>query len=366
VLTDSTIPNLKHDSLLLRNHWYIACASLLLEQEPLAAQVLDQPLMLFRDAAGAPHALLDRCSHRGLPLSMGQVIEGTVACAYHGWRFDGSGACVHIPSLVEGRHIPAGCKVPAFACQEHDGYVWVWMGEDAGALPPCPRVPDFARLAWTQGTSLWQCAAERALENFFDWCHPAFAHRASRHPQAVRVEEEGFRETAYEMRLQPDGMLVFAPPLPVPVPLPEAGLPGGPEPGEEEAAIADHATVVSRFQLPCRATMQRPRAGVRVVLHFIATGPGSCRVEWLTHHAGLGDQPGVTWAEQENLILEEDRVILEASQPWYDAGDTSFECSVEADAVTLMLRRVLALARHGRWAAEWEGLRQRRVVRVRT
>jgi phenylpropionate dioxygenase-like ring-hydroxylating dioxygenase large terminal subunit len=342
-------------SVLLRNHWYIACAALQLQDEPLAAQVLDQPLVLFRDADGAPQALLDRCSHRGVPLSMGERVDGTLACRYHGWRFTGGGACVHIPSLMPGQRIPAACRIPAFACEEQDGYVWVWMGEADREVPPCPRLPDFAQGAWEQGSSHWACAAERALENFFDWCHPAFAHRASLHPQAVRVQAQGVRDSAYEMRLQPQGLLVFAPPLPEGA----AGAAG-------EETLADHAVVVTRFELPDRALLSRPRDGTRVVVHFVPTGPSACRVEWLASRVGQGAVPGVTWAAQENPILAQDRVILEASQLWYDTGDASFECSVPADAVTLMLRRILGLARQGRWDAERGRLRQRRVVAIRT
>ena len=42
-------------------------------------------------------ALPDACPHRGSPLSAGCVVDGTVRCAYHGFRFDGQGRCVLIP-----------------------------------------------------------------------------------------------------------------------------------------------------------------------------------------------------------------------------------------------------------------------------
>jgi phenylpropionate dioxygenase-like ring-hydroxylating dioxygenase large terminal subunit len=60
--------------------------------------------VLFRDDAGKPHALLNRCCHRGVQLSLGKVVDGAIACRYHGWRYDGSGRCIHIPSLTaDGR-----------------------------------------------------------------------------------------------------------------------------------------------------------------------------------------------------------------------------------------------------------------------
>lgn len=126
---------------MLRNHWYIACAATQLSSVPRTTQVLDQELMLFRDDAGHPHALLDRCCHRGAPLSLGEVVDGTLACRYHGGRYDGTGMCVHIPSLTSVRRIPKGYGVPAFPCVEADGYVWSGWAPRPASPPTDPVCP---------------------------------------------------------------------------------------------------------------------------------------------------------------------------------------------------------------------------------
>jgi phenylpropionate dioxygenase-like ring-hydroxylating dioxygenase large terminal subunit len=330
---------------MLREHWDIACAASRLQAAPRAVKVLDDELVVFRDASGRPQALLDRCCHRGAPLSMGRVVDGTLACAYHGWQFDGSGRCVHIPSLVEGRPVPRGCGVPAYPCVEQDGYVWVWTG---AAQPPSPpqAIDGLAQRPWVQGSRERRCASVRSLENSLDWCHPAFVH-AGNHPQSQRIEERGFEEHAYEMRLLAGGMTVFAPPT--------AGD-GEPVPHDVHVAVS--------FQLPDRVTVHRPQAGVRVVMHFVPTGDGTCRMEWLLHHPGLTGT-GVAWSDEEGQIFEQDRIILEACQRQYDQAREPFEQSVEADACTLMLRRIVQLAHEGRWETERHALRQRRVVPVR-
>ena len=84
------------------------------------------PVVLFRDAAGRPRALLDRCPHRWIPLSLGTCERGRVVCAYHGWAFDGEGACRRIPSNLD----PEGPPLPrpmatAFEVEERDGRLWV-------------------------------------------------------------------------------------------------------------------------------------------------------------------------------------------------------------------------------------------------
>src|SRR5262245_41086553 len=58
-------------------------------------------------AGGELFALLDRCPHRMAPLSAGCIVDGSLQCPYHGYRFDASGTCVMIPALGEGSHIPS-------------------------------------------------------------------------------------------------------------------------------------------------------------------------------------------------------------------------------------------------------------------
>ncbi|ETX08903.1 MAG: hypothetical protein ETSY2_02635 [Candidatus Entotheonella gemina] len=332
---------------MLRNYWYIACATPQVQGRPQAAQVLDQALVIFRDAAGQPHALLDRCCHRGVELSLGEVVENTLTCRYHGWRFDGDGHCVHIPSLTAERHIPNGCQVPSLLCREQDGYVWVWMGQDGAEPPEPPRLPGFEQYQWLQGSQPWQCASLLALQNGIDWCHPAFVHQGI-HAQSRAVQARGLHETAYEMRLLGEGLEVFA--------LPAAA---------SDARIPEQASTVLRFELPDRVLVHWPQQDERVILHFVPTGHRTCRHEWLYHGAGMRGV-GVTWSEAEPEVMAQDREIVESAQRSYDAYGDAFEHSVEADAATLMLRRIVALAAEGRWEGERGALRQRRVVPVRS
>lgn len=333
---------------MLRDHWYIACASLRLLSQPLAVQVLDVPLAVFRDSGGSPHAVLDRCCHRGAPLSLGHVAGDTLACAYHGWRFDSSGACVHVPSLATGQRMPRGCAVQAWPCVERDGHVWVWMG----VQPPVgePGIPGFAAHGWLQGSCERACSSLLSLENTLDWCHPAFVH-AGNHPQSDRVQQHGFADGAYEMRLHDNGVVLFAPAT-----------------SAEAQPIPDDLDVLVGFDLPDRATVLRPGRGLHLVMHFVPTSPHSCRMEWLLHHAGV-EHSGVRWSDDEGAIFSQDRLILEAVQRRLDSLGAAItppvERSVEADAGPLMLRRIVELAAAGRWPAMRTQLRRRRIVRMR-
>jgi nitrite reductase/ring-hydroxylating ferredoxin subunit/uncharacterized membrane protein len=62
------------------------------EGEPVKAEADGVPLLLVRDG-GEIRCLANRCSHRGGPLSEGEVSDGCVTCPWHGSRFrlsDGS------------------------------------------------------------------------------------------------------------------------------------------------------------------------------------------------------------------------------------------------------------------------------------
>ena len=104
------------------------------------------PLVLFRDAAGSPRALLDRCPHRWLPLSLGRCAGGRVVCAYHGWEFDGLGRCRRIPSNLapEGPPLPRA-MAQAYEVEDRGGRLWVRLpGSEPGAWPEEAAGPEAA------------------------------------------------------------------------------------------------------------------------------------------------------------------------------------------------------------------------------
>ena len=158
--------------------WYVLATSAELGREPLERKVLDLPIVLFRDGAGRASALLDRCPHRNVPLSLGEVTEGQLQCAYHGWRFDGAGTCKHIPSLKSDVAARAR-NVPAFPVRELEGFVWVYP--TAGAEPTSE--PYRFRLLDEPGYGVARHIVEApgtlhaTIENALDVPHTQFLHR---------------------------------------------------------------------------------------------------------------------------------------------------------------------------------------------
>ena len=78
---------------------------------------------LFRTAGDEVFALLDRCPHKGGPLSQGTVFGKSVACPLHNWTI---GLC-NGQAAAPGE----GCT-PAFQVKVEDGAVFLDADELAG------------------------------------------------------------------------------------------------------------------------------------------------------------------------------------------------------------------------------------------
>ena len=69
---------------------------------------------VFRNSQHEVFALLDRCPHKGGPLSQGIVFGTSVACPLHNWTIGLDDGCARHPD--EG-------STPKFACKVEDGVV---------------------------------------------------------------------------------------------------------------------------------------------------------------------------------------------------------------------------------------------------
>jgi phenylpropionate dioxygenase-like ring-hydroxylating dioxygenase large terminal subunit len=152
---------------------------------------------VFRTRDGGVGAQLDRCPHRNVPLSAGRVQDGQLECGYHGWRFDKTGACRHVPCLV-GEADTKARRAPSFAARERQGYVWVYA-TPTGQLPDGQpeREPyafeyvDDDRYSVVRHELELDGTVHAAAENALDVPHTAFLHgglfRTSKARQEIRV-----------------------------------------------------------------------------------------------------------------------------------------------------------------------------------
>jgi phenylpropionate dioxygenase-like ring-hydroxylating dioxygenase large terminal subunit len=117
--------------------------------------------------------------HRGGALSFGKMRNGQVECPYHGWLFNGSGACTLIPSMGKDAKIPARAKIDSYPVQEKYGIVFAFLGDLPEAeRPPIMEAPVHGQEGWRCNLIIFDvaCNYERHLENGMDPAHNEFVH----------------------------------------------------------------------------------------------------------------------------------------------------------------------------------------------
>ncbi|CAL5224847.1 g7603 [Coccomyxa viridis] len=183
--------------------WYpVAFVDDLDPTKPHSIELLGKRLVLWRDAEKRWRTFEDKCPHRLAPLSEGRIEpeDGTLMCSYHGWRFQGDGACTKVPQALDEKANAAACSNSRSSAVSHptqvrQGYVHVWGDGspaafiDAAAKPPMlvPELDPEAESAVLRDGTEPLNAGKRYLrdlpygwdflvENLMDPSHVAFSH----------------------------------------------------------------------------------------------------------------------------------------------------------------------------------------------
>jgi phenylpropionate dioxygenase-like ring-hydroxylating dioxygenase large terminal subunit len=162
----------------LCNCWYIAALPEEISTRPLARRIAGEPIVLFLSTDGSFVALADRCCHRGVPLHLGTVIGNAIQCAYHGFTFDQTGACIRVPSQ---KVPPQRARVRSFPLIERHGFVWIWMGWQTPVFGAIPDFSEITAAGWTASTGVLTVHADyrRVIDNILDLSHVSFVHRST-------------------------------------------------------------------------------------------------------------------------------------------------------------------------------------------
>ena len=78
--------------------------------------------------------------------------DGTLMCSYHGWRFDGEGACTDIPQSLDAKANAAACSNPRSCAISHPTQVPLLSFPWGGVLVVFAEVED--RVSATAGLLL--------------------------------------------------------------------------------------------------------------------------------------------------------------------------------------------------------------------
>jgi len=325
---------LANDDPRLRRAWHPVARVGELGEGPLRVWLLGEPWVLVR-LAGELRAFQDRCPHRRVPLSLGAVEDQRVLrCAYHGWCFDATGRCVEIPALGPEAALPPSARlVPAAEVASHLGLIWLAPEPPRVDLPEVPEAEDPAFQRGDLPVRPARCSAGMVLDNFLDFAHFPFVHRATFGAEEER-EVAPYRPEADDRGVRLRVEHVFA--------------------NREDPAVA-------RGERPLRQRRAmtyeyRPPFFARLRLDFLDAGGTNtiilavqpetaerCRIYSSLFRNDLGgDEAAMAEAvDYEVRILEEDLAIQEALDDLRLPLDPQAEVHTRADRITLELRRAL-------------------------
>lgn len=163
------------------NVWYVAAFSKNLGDDPVKVSMLGADLVLFRDETGGAQCISNVCPHRGASLAHGTLYkDGTLACPFHGWRFNGKGTCTLVPSRRdhEVQVVAPRARIDAYATTEKYGLVWVCLGDEPDAAYPIFAIPEWGdeQFRFTQHEEIWEADYHTAKFSNLDYVHLPVVH----------------------------------------------------------------------------------------------------------------------------------------------------------------------------------------------
>lgn len=181
---------------LLRRHWMpIAGLSEFDQQAIKPIRLLGEDLVLYRDLSGSFGLIGRYCAHRRADLVHGMVEAQGLRCAYHGWCYGASGACLEQPyedHVGAGPAMRAGATLPSYPVQIKGGMLWAYLGPQ-----PAPLLPDWEQFSWPNGFAQvvlsqipcnWLQCQENSIDPVhFEWMHDNWGARLRDGPDATRA-----------------------------------------------------------------------------------------------------------------------------------------------------------------------------------
>ncbi|KAF0128333.1 MAG: Rieske iron-sulfur domain-containing protein [Methylocystaceae bacterium] len=282
---------------------------------PLAMRVAGERVVFFRDAGGKACALIDRCPHRGVALSLGRVETGVIECPFHGWRFDGVGRNCHVPWNPDAKR--ENLSAVALPCRESGGLLWLYTGDDPNEEPSLSQTLTAPEgLALCAQTVVWKAHWTRVMENMLDSPHLPFVHRSTIGRDLSKHVGAGRLEMAFEP--EPYGGRICA------------SVDGSPRAGNMDY----------RFPNVMELFIDPPGKIFRLMVACIPEDEQTTRL-WLLTVRSFARTPlfdfGFRWMNRR--IAREDQAIVESSLPPV-VPPAAEEASVRTDAPTLAFRKI--------------------------
>jgi 5,5'-dehydrodivanillate O-demethylase oxygenase subunit len=176
---------------LLRRYWHPVAVTVEFDENPVRKiRLLGEDLTLFRSASGEYGLVGDECPHRCVSLEYGIPEARGLRCAYHGWLFDPSGACLEQP--FDDRTNPDArfrdkIKIKAYPVRELGGLVFAYLGPQPASLLPRWDLLVRDDLVRTVDINPIPCNWLQCMDNSVDPLHFEFLHAGFGNYQMKRL-----------------------------------------------------------------------------------------------------------------------------------------------------------------------------------
>jgi phenylpropionate dioxygenase-like ring-hydroxylating dioxygenase large terminal subunit len=311
----------------LRRFWCPVADSAVVRDEPVAARLLGEHLVLWRPSPGAPvSAAIDRCPHRYARLTGGWLDGGCLVCPYHGWEYDGTGAAVRIPQLEDGAPIPT--KAHLDMVHAVDRYGWVWACLDPDPLLDIADIVEHGADGWRaihEPQSDWDCPAVLIIENNLDPAHIAFVHRASfgspKEPGVPVSEVErrpGWLQTRYTVPVQ--------------------SQPGDPRPTVRRTTTTVHGPFLAMIRIEYPDGLQH----LMIKACTPVDDDRTVQFQTVLRNDAEAARPSADIVKFDAQVWDEDRAVLEPAAVNGYPLDLTKQVHLRFDRPTIEYRRMLA------------------------
>lgn len=131
-------------------------------------------IVIFQGEDGQLNVLNAWCPHMGADLALGKVKGNTVECKFHGWCWNGSGACTEIPYA---KRIPPKAKIQSWQTCERNKLLFIWNDPEGNppseevAIPPLPQVDSDAWSDWSVQKWKIDINCRELIDNVADLAH---------------------------------------------------------------------------------------------------------------------------------------------------------------------------------------------------
>ena len=302
---------------MLPNFWTPVATVGEVKDTPISIELAGEKLVVFRNRLGEIGALLDKCPHRGVALSLGKVKDsGCLECPYHGWEFDIRGNCTQVPFNNPSDINLSKLSAVALPTKTIAGLVWVFTGIEKVFSPRLPESLQQPQQSYYVHAETWNVHWTRVIENAMDFVHLPFVHKNSFGGAIGEKALEAKSIAEYQIEQTETSIKVFNR---------FDNIPSG---------------FALEWHQPNFVVLKFDEMGIPVRVHLFSVPINQKQTRYMLSILMLGEinpESKASIADEFINPVIEDKIVIESQQG--EMPNVNEECNVPSDKATLLFRR---------------------------